>query len=205
MSFKSEINSLPIFSTKIGFNPFENAETILKILEKDFFFYQGILESIQEEYFSEDQNFNTTRFELNNISTLSKPENIISRCQILIHQHHVVSKKVLFLVLQHQSKYKDEFIKILKLKKDLISVISTCKICRFDLNIATHQSTSSSLKILYYWKKRKILEQLLSILYSFKTLVSFINLNTIFSCFTALHMRVGNRLYCLITLVSFIN
>jgi hypothetical protein len=141
------------------------------VFETDSISDQDILNSIQREYLNVDK-FDVCGLELSKIPKSFNSNDIIIHCKNVIHQHYIVSKKVLLLVLQKQSKCNEIFDKIIEIQKFLINTIKLCKICRENLNLATRQFISSSLHILYQFRKQKILESILNVLYNIKELVS---------------------------------
>lgn len=141
-----------------------------KILENESVPDQEIIESVTKEYLSVDDAFDATKFELLNLPNLLSSKDVKAHCRKLIRQHHIVTKRVLFLILQKQSKCSDEFQNIREIQSQLSDVVTVCKMCRQDLHLATHQFIFSSLQILHYCRKRRLFERILKILYSIKTL-----------------------------------
>lgn len=98
----------------------------------------------------------------------------------LKQQHQVVSKKVLQLILEHQSSCNEEFLKVLEICEQLTATLNLCKSGRKELNIAERQF-STSLSILANYRKRKLAQNLLNNLNTIKQLVRMILTNVMFT------------------------
>lgn len=133
---------------------------------------QEILESIEHIYFNIDGSFDPSRHELEKLPEILYSKEIEKCYKKLKQQHQVVSKKVLQLILEKQSACEGEFEKILELQEKLQDVLEECRMGRVDLKLATKQFTTASLGILANYKKRQVVEELLSSLNTIKTLVS---------------------------------
>ncbi|XP_076633373.1 vacuolar protein sorting 50 [Colletes latitarsis] len=131
---------------------------------------QDILESIEEIYFNTDQNFDSSRHELEKLPNVLQSKEIEKCYKKLKQQHQVVSKKVLQLILQKQNACKKEFEKILLIQEQLQDVLEICRMGRADLKLAEKQFTTASLGILANYQKRQIIEELLNNLNTIKTL-----------------------------------
>ncbi|XP_011505781.1 PREDICTED: coiled-coil domain-containing protein 132 [Ceratosolen solmsi marchali] len=169
MSFSNK-NSVKVTKKLDHLNPINQILFESNILEVDLVPDRDMFESIQREYFDVVGKFDICGLELSKIPKSFNSNDITEHCKHLIQQHYIVSKKVLLLVLQKQSKCKEIFDKIVEIEKYLTNTVKICKMCRNDLNLATHQFISSSLHILYHFRKQKILESILNVLYSIKTL-----------------------------------
>ncbi|XP_076290955.1 vacuolar protein sorting 50 [Lasioglossum baleicum] len=131
---------------------------------------EDILESIEDIYFNEDQNFDSCRHELEKLPKVLQSKEIEKSYKKLKQQHQVVSKKVLQLILKKQNTCKKEFEKILSIQEQLQDVLEICKMGRADLQLAEKQFTTASLGILANYQKRQIVEELLNNLNTIKTL-----------------------------------
>lgn len=150
---------------------------------------QDILESIEAAYFSMNPDFDICRFELAvcvshahfpkswqmNINLQKLPETLecdqIQRdFKNLKQQHSVVSKKVLQLILEHQSACNGEFKTIQDILQEVKSTLDQCRESRKQLAICGKQF-SSSLGILANYRKRKLAQRLLGNLNMIKNLV----------------------------------
>ena len=150
---------------------------------------QEILESIEAAYFSMKEDFDICRFELGvkpsvviNQKTMTRtfqklPE-VLDCDQIqrdfknLKQQHQVVSKKVLQLILEHQSGCNDEFEKVLEILEQVKDTLDQCKESRKHLNVAANQF-KACLGLLANYRKRKLAQNLLNNLKMIKHLVRF--------------------------------
>lgn len=99
-------------------------------------------------------------------------------------QHSVVSKKVLQLILEHQSACNEEFKSIQEILEQVKETFSQCKESRRQLAICNKQ-VSSSLGILANYRKRKLAQRLLSNLNMIKNLVSIFYCSALF-CYYSL-------------------
>lgn len=88
----------------------------------------------------------------------------------LKQQHQVVSKKVLQLILEHQTSCNEEFLKILEICGKLKETLELCRAGRKNLNTAEKQF-STSLSILANYRKRRLAQNLLNDLNMIKKLV----------------------------------
>ncbi|XP_031783966.1 syndetin isoform X2 [Nasonia vitripennis] len=147
-----------------------NMELDLSFSENSFTSDFEILESTYEEYFSSSDSFNASRFELMNVPKRLVSEDITAQCKRLIRQYNVILKKVLLLILDKQVKFQEQFNRVIKIQEKLDNVLKICESCRNNLKTASHHFSLSSLLILYYCRKRKILKNLIMILYGIKTL-----------------------------------
>lgn len=105
--------------------------------------------------------------------------------KILKQQHQVVSKKVLQLILEHQSACNGEFLKICEINEKLKETLVLCLNGRKELNVAEKQF-SSSLSILANYRKRKLMQNLLRNLKTIKTLVGLVLVSVVkqlYDCF----------------------
>lgn len=152
-------------------------ESDLSFQENSFISDLEVIESTHKEYFSSFDLFDASRFELVTVSQTLDSVAIIAQCKRLVRQYNVILKKVLLLILDKQVKFKEQFNKVMKIQDQLNNIFKICASCRDHLKTASHQFSLSSLLILYYCRKRKILENLLKILYSIKTLVGNIYTN----------------------------
>ena len=134
---------------------------------------QEILESIEQIYYEADSDFDPCRYELEKLPKVLNSKEIERHYKKLKQQHQVVSKKVLQLILQKQNDCKEEFERILLMQEQLQDTLAICRIGRTDLNLARKQFTTASLGILANYRKRQIIEDLLTCLNTIKTLVSF--------------------------------
>ncbi|OXU23489.1 hypothetical protein TSAR_007384 [Trichomalopsis sarcophagae] len=148
----------------------KNMELDLSFSEKSFTSDFEILESTYEEYFSSSDSFDASRFELMNVPKRLVSEDITAQCKRLICQYNVILKKVLLLILDKQVKFQEQFNRVIKIQEKLDNVLKICESCRNNLKTASHHFSLSSLLILYYCRKRKILKNLIMILYGIKTL-----------------------------------
>ena len=133
---------------------------------------QEILESIEQIYYEADCDFDPCRYELEKLPKVLNSKDIERYYKKLKQQHQVVSKKVLQLILQKQSDCKEEFERILLVQEQLQDTLAVCRVGRADLSLARKQFTTASLGILAHYRKRQIIEDLLSSLNTIKTLVS---------------------------------
>lgn len=142
---------------------------------------QEILESIEQIYYEVDSDFDPCRYELEKLPKVLNSKDIERYYKSLKQQQQVVSKKVLQLILQKQNNCKEEFERILLVQEQLQDTLVICRVGRADLNLARKQFTTASLGILAHYRKRQIIEDLLSSLNTIKTLVSltFILFNSI--------------------------
>ncbi|XP_033208336.1 syndetin isoform X2 [Belonocnema kinseyi] len=131
---------------------------------------QEILESIEQIYYEADSDFDPCRYELEKLPKELNSKDIERYYKKLKQQHQVVSKKVLQLILQKQSDCKEEFERILLVQEQLQDTLAICRVGRADLNLARKQFTTASLGILAHYRKRQIIEDLLSSLNTIKTL-----------------------------------
>lgn len=133
---------------------------------------RDILESIELVYYETDGMFDSCRHELNKLPHDLNCKDIEKYYKKLKQQQQVVSKQVLQLILQKQSACTEEFNEILKVQKQLQTVLETCRKGRLGLHIAKKQFTTASLGIIAYHNKRQVVESLLNSLNTIKTLVS---------------------------------
>ncbi|XP_011169062.2 syndetin [Solenopsis invicta] len=131
---------------------------------------QDVLDSIEDVYFSTDDNFDSSLYELEKLPAILHSKEIEKCFKKLKQQHQVVSKKVLQLILQKQSACKAEFDKILLLQDQLQDVLEKCKMGRSDLQLAEKQFTKASLGILANYQRRQVIQELLTSLNTIKTL-----------------------------------
>lgn len=89
----------------------------------------------------------------------------------LKQQHQVVSKKVLQLILEHQTGCNGEFEKITEILERVKEALELCRASRKELKVSGSQFTDS-LGILANYRKRKIAQNLLNNLTTIKDLVS---------------------------------
>lgn len=97
----------------------------------------------------------------------------------LKQQHQVVSKKVLQLILEHQSGCNTEFEKVLEILEQVRETLERCKESRKHLHVAADQFRAS-LELLANYRKRKIAQNLLNNLKMIKYLVSEVMLRVTF-------------------------
>ncbi|XP_066144425.1 syndetin isoform X1 [Euwallacea fornicatus] len=133
---------------------------------------QDILESIEAAYFSTSDDFDICRFELMKLPETLDCHQIQQDFKNLKQQHSVVSKKVLQMILEHQSACNDEFKNIQVILEHLTDTLNQCRESRRQLAVCGKQC-SSSLGILANYRKRKLSQRLLSNLNMIKNLHSF--------------------------------
>ncbi|KAH1011506.1 hypothetical protein HUJ04_000858 [Dendroctonus ponderosae] len=133
---------------------------------------QDILESIEAAYFSMNPDFDICRFELAKLPETLECDQIQRDFKNLKQQHSVVSKKVLQLILEHQSACNNEFKTIQDILQEVKATLDQCKESRKQLAICGKQF-SSSLGILANYRKRKLAQRLLGNLNMIKNLHSF--------------------------------
>ncbi|XP_057652521.1 syndetin [Diorhabda carinulata] len=133
---------------------------------------QDILESIEAAYFSINPEFDICRFELEKLPEILDCDQIQRDFKKLKQQHQVVSKKVLQLILEHQTGCNGEFEKIIEILEKVKETLALCKISRKELKIAASQFTDS-LGILTNYRKRKMAQNFLNHLKMIKDLHSF--------------------------------
>ncbi|XP_071454406.1 syndetin [Hetaerina americana] len=129
-----------------------------------------ILDSIDEGYFVEENEFDSCRFELKKLPAKLECEKIQQERLKLCQQQKVVSKKVLQLILQKQLACSDEFKRVLLVQDDVGVALRKAADGRRWLGLARHNLTSASLGILANYKKRLALTSLLTALHAIKTL-----------------------------------
>lgn len=129
-----------------------------------------ILENIDKEYFVEECDFDSCRYELNKLPEQLNCEHIQQERLKLCQQQKVVSKKVLQLILQKQLACNDEFKRVLLVQEDVGVALRKAAEGRCWLGLARHNLTSASLGILANYKKRLSLTSLLTALHTIKTL-----------------------------------
>ncbi|XP_025830981.1 syndetin isoform X2 [Agrilus planipennis] len=139
------------------------------VLESDRPADQDILESIEDSYFSVDENYDICRYVLSKLPEILDCEEIQRDFKNLKQQHQVVSKKVLQLILEHQTACNEEFERILEIIDKVKDALVLCTQSRNELNVAEKQ-LSFSLSILENYRKRKIVQNLLHNLKTIKTL-----------------------------------
>lgn len=84
------------------------------------------------------------------------------------------------MILEHQARCNEEFLKIVEIKDVLLETLSSCQNSRKELDVAEKQF-STSLSILANYRKRKLVQNLLHNLNTIKTLVSYIgNVGTLY-------------------------
>lgn len=132
---------------------------------------QEILEAIESIYYRNDDEFDSCRHELEKLPEILDCKEVEKYCKKLRQQQHVVSKKVLQLILQKQSACQEEFQRILKTEDQLGDMLQICRTGRSNLNLAKKQFTTASLGILGNYRKRQIVQELLNNLRTIKTLV----------------------------------
>ncbi|KAJ3650826.1 hypothetical protein Zmor_016905 [Zophobas morio] len=133
---------------------------------------QEILESIEAAYFSMKEDFDICRFELGKLPEVLDCDQIQRDFKNLKQQHQVVSKKVLQLILEHQSGCNDEFEKVLEILEQVKDTLDQCKESRKHLNVAANQF-KACLGLLANYRKRKLAQNLLNNLKMIKHLHSF--------------------------------
>ncbi|XP_008194931.2 syndetin [Tribolium castaneum] len=122
---------------------------------------QEILESIEAAYFSIRDDFDICRFELGKLPQTLDCDQIQRDFKTLKQQHQVVSKKVLQLILEHQSGCNTEFDKVLEILEQVKDTLQECKTSRRHLKVAADQFRAS-LELLANYRKRKIAQNLLN-------------------------------------------
>lgn len=149
---------------------------------------QDILESIEAAYFSLDESYDISRFELgvrpinHHLLCLSLPflqklpetlecDQIQRDFNTLKQQHQVVSKKVLQLILEHQTSCNDEFQHVLEVLQKVKDTLDFCRKSRRELNIVKREY-QESLLVMANYRKRKLAQNLLNNLKMIKNLVS---------------------------------
>ncbi|KAG5891776.1 hypothetical protein JTB14_006964 [Gonioctena quinquepunctata] len=133
---------------------------------------QDILESIEAAYFALEEDYDICRFELKKLPEVLDCDQIQRDFKNLKQQHQVVSKKVLQLILEHQTGCNAEFEKVREILVQVTATLELCRVSRRELRIAGKQF-SASLGILANYRKRKIAQNLLNILNIIKYLHSF--------------------------------
>ncbi|RZB39971.1 DUF2450 domain containing protein [Asbolus verrucosus] len=133
---------------------------------------QEILESIEAAYFSMKEDFDICRFELGKLPEVLDCDQIQRDFKNLKQQHQVVSKKVLQLILEHQSGCNGEFEKVLEILEQVKDTLDQCKTSRKHLNVAANQF-KACLGLLANYRKRKLAQNLLNNLKMIKHLHSF--------------------------------
>jgi hypothetical protein len=133
---------------------------------------QEILESIEAAYFSMKSDFDICRFELGKLPDVLDCDQIQRDFKNLKQQHQVVSKKVLQLILEHQSGCNAEFEKVLEILEQVRDTLEQCKDSRKHLNVAANQF-KACLGLLANYRKRKLAQNLLNNLKMIKHLHSF--------------------------------
>nr|XP_022907569.1 syndetin-like [Onthophagus taurus] len=130
---------------------------------------QDILESIEAAYFSMSPDFDICRFELSKLPDVLDCDQIQRDFKNLKQQHQVVSKKVLQLILEHQTACNGEFQDMLVIYDQLKEALGLCRGSRKNLEIAERQF-SDSLGILANYRKRKLVQNLLKSLVTIRNL-----------------------------------
>ncbi|XP_012280737.1 syndetin isoform X2 [Orussus abietinus] len=138
--------------------------------KSDLILDQNLLEAVEQAYYGTDVNFDPLRYELNKLSPTLNSKEIEQRYKRLKQQHDVVSKTVLRLILRKQNACKGEFEKVLMLQKQLQDMINICRVGRTDLLVAKSQFTTTGLGVLANYRKRLVVQELLSNLSTIKTL-----------------------------------
>lgn len=130
---------------------------------------EEILNSIETVYYNDDT-FDSGEFVLKKLPEVLDLLQIQNDFFNLKRQHHIVSKKVLDLILQNQSAYTLELQRVMELQKNLETASSICAAGRRSLFHAKDNFTSASLGILASYRKREQLKCLLRSLHMIKTL-----------------------------------
>ncbi|CAG9830056.1 unnamed protein product [Diabrotica balteata] len=133
---------------------------------------QDILEGIEAAYFSINPEFDICRFELEKLPETLDCDQIQRDFKKLKQQHQVVSKKVLQLILEHQTGCNGEFEKMTEILDNVKETLELCRSSRKELKVAASQFTDS-LGILANYRKRKMAQNLLNNLNTIKDLHSF--------------------------------
>ncbi|CAG9862024.1 unnamed protein product [Phyllotreta striolata] len=176
----SLINKQPPKIPSMGFNDanyhFSEVSTLSinskTVQESDRPADQDILESIEAAYFSMNPEFDICKFELQKLPEVLDCDQIQRDFKNLKQQHQVVSKKVLQLILEHQTGCNGEFEKITEILQRVREALELCRTSRRELKISGSQFTDS-LGILANYRKRKIAQNLLNNLTTIKDLHSF--------------------------------
>lgn len=136
---------------------------------------QEILESIEDIYFHPAPNVDL--YELKKLSD-AHPECLLASDQVeqvmrhLKTQHKVVSKKVMQMILEQRGHCNEEFQRIGETGHLLEESLWLCRKSRSYLSFAKKQLTTSNLEILATYKRRQVLQDLLSTLNKIKEIVS---------------------------------
>lgn len=133
---------------------------------------QDILESIEAAYFSLDESYDISRFELGKLPETLECDQIQRDFNTLKQQHQVVSKKVLQLILEHQTSCNDEFQHVLEVLQKVKDTLDFCKKSRRELNIVKREY-QESLLVMANYRKRKLAQNLLNNLKMIKNLNNF--------------------------------
>lgn len=176
----SLINKQPPKIPSMGFNDanyhFSEVSTLSinskTVQEIDIPADQDILESIEAAYFSINPDFDICKFELQKLPEVLDCDQIQRDFKNLKQQHQVVSKKVLQLILEHQTGCNGEFEKITEILERVKEALELCRASRKELKVSGSQFTDS-LGILANYRKRKIAQNLLNNLTTIKDLHSF--------------------------------
>lgn len=129
-----------------------------------------VKETIEKIYFSEDENFDPSRHELEKLPKVLQSNEIEKHYKRLKQQYQVISAEVLQLILKKQNACDQEFHKILDIQTQLQDMLETCRKGRQDLKKAKKQFTTAILGILANYKKRQVIEKLLKTVDSIKGL-----------------------------------
>ncbi|XP_058789104.1 syndetin isoform X2 [Phymastichus coffea] len=125
------------------------------------------LNFIKLEYFNNEK-LDTGRFVLHHMSNFRDLREISTYCSKLKNQHRILSTQVIILILQKWSLYENHLHIIRKVQKKLTHTVEICRSCRRSLNLKSSELIFASLKILYFFRKRKVIGRILKLLHNIK-------------------------------------
>lgn len=132
---------------------------------------EDVKNSMEPQYQKIKRSLDTGQNVLHYLTDSINLHEISMSCTELKNQHHVLSTQLIMLILQKKNLCQTHLEIISDVQTNLDDAVKICMKCRDNLNSTSEGLIFSSLKILYYFRRRKIIGNILKLLCNIKKVV----------------------------------